>query len=125
MRERGGTKRRRKVAEHICYRWKHFQGLPQQVHYQELNVGVQYVVSERLTCPASRENLPPPTISVTGGKEPRGMLSTVVPTASPTAKPNRLPLNLSLSSIEAAMAQERVREERGGPFVGGVNHARI
>ena len=41
--------------------------------------------------PGNRLNIPPPTMSVMGTKEPRGMNSTVVPTASPHAKPSKAP----------------------------------
>ncbi len=41
--------------------------------------------------PTGRPNGPPPTMSVTGGKLPRGWNSTVVPTASPHARPSRQP----------------------------------
>jgi hypothetical protein len=47
-----------------------------------------------LRCPGFNLNGPPPTMSVTRRKLPRGLNSTVVPTASPTAKPSRQPRNL-------------------------------
>lgn len=52
-----------------------------------------------LTCPGRRRNFPPPTMSVIGSNEPRGMVSTVVPRASPTARPRRLPRKRSRTSI--------------------------
>ena len=116
MRERGGRGERRERG------WR--EGERMERGGREEGERATVTDLERLTCPASRENLPPPTMSVTGGKEPRGMLSTVVPTASPTARPNKLPRNLSLRSIDVAMA----KGENSGVvrvLVGGVITTRI
>jgi len=48
---------------------------------------------------STRPNGPPPTMSVTGAKLPRGENSTVVPTASPHARPGRQPRWRSTASI--------------------------
>lgn len=42
---------------------------------------------------------PPPSMSVTGGREPRALNSTVVPAASPAARPSRQPRIRSRSII--------------------------
>ena len=59
------------------------------------------------TSPGRRENFPPPPIPVTGGKDPGGINSTAVPTASHTARPRSDPITLPLtvSSVIALLPE--------------------
>src|SRR5574341_1145404 len=50
--------------------------------------------------PGRRPKGPPPTMSSMGSKEPGGLNSKVVPSASPTARPSRHPRYRSIGSME-------------------------
>ena len=58
---------------------------------------------EHFTSPGRSENFPPPCIPVTGEKDPGGMDSTAVPTASHTARPRRDPTALALTLTSSAI----------------------
>src|SRR2546427_2354947 len=62
--------------------------------------------------PAGSEKGPPPTMSVSGAKLPRGWNSSVVPTASPQARPSRAPRYRSSVSMAMPVLALMVGQER-------------